>query len=175
MHYMRLRRHGDLNANDRGAPVLGTCSVDGCNGPAYCKTLCHGHYSRLRRGAPLDGPIRPRNTPTGTHKKCPKCDTVKDLSAFAKTKGGRTSSWCKECLRYGRKKMYYGLSRDQYDAMIAGGCSVCGSHERLHVDHNHATGAVRGILCSPCNVALGYLRDDPERIDALAAYARHHS
>lgn len=71
--------------------------------------------------------------------------------------------------------MFYGLSREEYDELIAGGCSVCGSHERLHVDHSHTTGAVRGILCSPCNVALGYLCDDPKRIEALAAYARRHA
>ena len=45
-----------------------------------------------------------------------------------------------------------------------GVCAICqrakGISRRLAVDHNHATGAVRGLLCAPCNQFIGYLRDD---------------
>lgn len=70
----------------------------------------------------------------------------------------------------------YGISPEQYDAMFArqnGGCAVCGAppgRRRLAVDHNHATGVVRGLLCSSCNTALGSLRDDPFLIRSLAVY-----
>jgi hypothetical protein len=61
----------------------------------------------------------------------------------------------------------YGVSVAQYDEMLAkqgGGCAICrvaGDHPRnrgngaLHVDHDHKTGRVRGILCATCNTALG--------------------
>lgn len=49
-------------------------------------------------------------------------------------------------------------------------CEACGSTVKLCVDHDHETGAVRGILCGACNMALGLLRDDPEVLRALTKY-----
>jgi len=52
-----------------------------------------------------------------------------------------------------------------------GPCEACGRLAApLHLDHDHATGAVRGWLCGPCNRALGLLQDSPERCRQLAAY-----
>lgn len=52
------------------------------------------------------------------------------------------------------------------------GCALplVGSLNRLHVDHDHKTGHVRGILCDHCNFALGFLADDPARIMGLLEY-----
>lgn len=78
----------------------------------------------------------------------------------------------------------YGMTEAQYDAMLAeqgGACAVCGatkpSGPSLHfgrwcIDHDHATGRVRGLLCNTCNLALGAVKDSPEMLDALAAYVR---
>ncbi len=49
-------------------------------------------------------------------------------------------------------------------------CEVCGSTEDLHVDHGHDHGYIRGILCSGCNKAEGFLRGNPELARALASY-----
>jgi hypothetical protein len=59
-------------------------------------------------------------------------------------------------------------------------CDVCGKpppSNKLGVafDHDHETGAFRGWLCGPCNSALGLVQDDPERLEALAAYLRSHA
>jgi hypothetical protein len=57
-----------------------------------------------------------------------------------------------------------------------GCCKICGvteedaSGKRLHVDHNHATGQVRGLLCTRCNTAIGKFKDDPEIIRNAIAY-----
>lgn len=79
-------------------------------------------------------------------------------------------------------KRTYGITNDDYDHMLerqSGVCAVCGdppfrltpkSQPRLHVDHCHATGNVRGLLCSRCNHALGHAKDDPERLRNLAVY-----
>lgn len=67
--------------------------------------------------------------------------------------------------RWLRKK--YGLTPEEYERLLAaqgGGCACCGaksnrSGRRLFVDHDHATGAVRGLLCNPCNAGIGHLGD----------------
>jgi hypothetical protein len=54
-----------------------------------------------------------------------------------------------------------------------GTCAVCPG-EAQHVDHDHETGLVRGILCFNCNQALGIARDVPKTLRALAAYLEVH-
>ena len=63
----------------------------------------------------------------------------------------------------------YGLEPGDYGRLyLAQGqlCAICrratGASRKLSVDHDHATGYVRGLLCRPCNTTLGHLRDDPE-------------
>jgi hypothetical protein len=79
-------------------------------------------------------------------------------------------------------KRKYGLTIEQYDAMLAaqaGGCAICGEPPRddieLHVDHDHTTGAVRGLLCFRCNNAIGDLREATELFEAAAAYLDRHA
>ena len=78
-------------------------------------------------------------------------------------------------------KALYGVSLEQYWEMLAaqgGRCLGCGALEadrpegsrKWPVDHNHVTGAVRGILCSPCNRALGLVRDDTATLLRLVDY-----
>jgi len=72
----------------------------------------------------------------------------------------------------------YGLSKDEYWAMVdrqAGLCAICNVvMERVCVDHNHATKQVRGLLCHHCNVTLGLMKEDPERLERAAEYIRSH-
>lgn len=76
-------------------------------------------------------------------------------------------------LAQGLKK--YGLSLEKYSEMLkdcGGLCMICGgtpsgmsnSRSRLHVDHDHVTGKVRGLLCGSCNVGLGHFNHDPIRL-----------
>ena len=77
----------------------------------------------------------------------------------------------------------YGITLAQYRDRLAeqgGVCAICNTPEVtapnvFHVDHNHVTGAVRKLLCQKCNVAIGLLDDDPERMEKAAAYIREHS
>ncbi len=55
-----------------------------------------------------------------------------------------------------------------------GVCALCKRRKPKHVDHDHKTGEVRGILCFNCNRALGYVRDDPMALYALADYLEFH-
>lgn len=61
----------------------------------------------------------------------------------------------------------YGLTSEQYEALYeaqGGVCYICqratGAKKKLAVDHDHATGYVRGLCCGPCNSILAHLRDD---------------
>jgi hypothetical protein len=75
-----------------------------------------------------------------------------------------------------RKK--YGITLEQYEDMLAaqdGCCAICkraveAAPRRLHVDHDHVTGRVRGILCYLCNTGLGVFKDDVERMRAAIEY-----
>lgn len=50
-------------------------------------------------------------------------------------------------------------------------CAICGEfREMLHVDHNHTTGDVRGLLCPNCNKGLGFFKDDVTRLWNAIAY-----
>jgi hypothetical protein len=68
--------------------------------------------------------------------------------------------------RHALKKLY-GITPEQWDEMYEtqeGRCLICGKKpraKRLHVDHCHETGAVRGLLCSPCNSGIAHLNHDP--------------
>ena len=76
-------------------------------------------------------------------------------------------------------KRTYSLTPDDWQALHdrqGGLCALCkipgrvGKHGKLHVDHDHETGRVRGLLCGACNVALGVLGDTSRRIEAVLAY-----
>ena len=75
----------------------------------------------------------------------------------------------------------HGLTLDEYDRMLeaqGGVCAICGAPPRpdiaLHVDHDHQTGARRGLLCFRCNNALGDFNDDSERLVAGSEYLFDH-
>ena len=75
----------------------------------------------------------------------------------------------------------YRMTVDQFNAMVEaqdGVCAICGGppqkRERLCVDHDHDTGAIRALLCGQCNSGIGLLGDDPARLEAAIAYLRAH-
>ena len=65
---------------------------------------------------------------------------------------------------------------DEYEALLAsqgGVCVICGlppRSRRLDVDHDHRTGAIRGLLTHRCNQGLQMFNDDPERLRRAADY-----
>ena len=81
-------------------------------------------------------------------------------------------------------RAFYGITVAEYDALLArqgGGCAICGNDEpaehgrtgkkfKLSVDHDHATGRVRGLLCQRCNRAIGLLGDDPVLLQRAIGY-----
>ena len=86
-------------------------------------------------------------------------------------------------IRMGRKqslKVRYNLTEEQVIEMHnkqEGLCAICGSTIskcNQHIDHDHKTGKIRGLLCSRCNHAIGYFNDNPEYMEAGAKYIRNN-
>lgn len=79
--------------------------------------------------------------------------------------------------RGGHLKRKFGLTPEQYDEMLRrqkGRCWICGhgpaEGQSLDVDHDHATGEVRALLCRNCNQGLGKFYENPELLTTAAAY-----
>lgn len=120
-------------------------------------------------------------------KTCPNCGATKLEGEFFR-KGSRRQSWCKVCttrrrrdwgrenprkIQRHRLKNRYGMTPEQQLEMLESQdwtCVLCPADLRngFHTDHDHATGAVRGMLCRRCNHRLGWV----ERIGLknIAAY-----
>ncbi len=82
--------------------------------------------------------------------------------------------------RKARLKHHYGLTPEDFDRMMleqGGTCAICeqpfaNKPYEPHIDHCHETGEVRGLLCSPCNVALGRFEREkwPEKAQMYLGY-----
>ena len=78
-----------------------------------------------------------------------------------------------------RRLQQLGITEDEYLGLLeiqGGQCAICKADQpwsrstTWHVDHDHITGEVRGLLCSRCNRGLGYFRDDPALLNRAIDY-----
>lgn len=143
---------------------------------SYCSAHC---YHEGRKEA----------TAGRTEKPCSRCKVVKPLADFQfdKTTSDRIKAACRECTNGDYRawfiKSRYGISLEEYATMLeqqGGVCAICGTDETFDgksfpVDHDHTTGKVRGILCGSCNLGIGQLGDDPDRLIAAAEYLKRHA
>ena len=109
-----------------------------------------------------------------------KCKECKREAVYASREANPVSY---ERRRAERLWSLYRIRPEQFDAQLelqGNGCAICHedlSHDplaeearRAHVDHDHDTGANRGILCPPCNLMLGNARDRPDVLRRAADY-----
>lgn len=83
----------------------------------------------------------------------------------------------------GQLKAKFGITLETYNSMLAAQnncCPICNRNQyelkiNMAVDHCHTSLKIRGLLCDPCNKALGYLRDNPEFAENAAIYLRKAS
>ncbi len=108
--------------------------------------------------------------------------------ALDKKRAADRAAYAKDPLRdkdYQLRKRY-GITLDEYRGLIArqgGQCAVCltipvGVKQKtrtLHVDHDHATGRVRGLLCDSCNRGMGLLGDNPQTFLRAVDYLYRHA
>lgn len=81
-----------------------------------------------------------------------------------------------------RRLKYLGFGPGTFELALrvqSNRCAICSADfagmesKRIHADHDHATGRARGVLCGNCNVAIGLLKESPERLLAAVRYLEH--
>jgi Autographiviridae endonuclease VII len=186
-HYARKRRKGTTDDTRKNA--RGICSVDDCSEPHQALGLCYAHWKSQRTKAQrLQRKVK-------ESRRCGSCGNPVDPSRRYRGPVSYCSRTCKEKAwvagggnRVAALKWYYkdryGLTQEEVAALLVsqgGGCAICGTtdpkgrHSGFHVDHDHATGVVRGILCHGCNVSLGHFRDHVDLLEAAIAYLKRNS
>jgi len=133
---------------------------------------------------------------------CSVCKVRKPLEDFppAKNTLSKRHGRCRECKRSGERqyqktKKYLSrrttwewnnhgiidMTRERFEELFElqeGKCAICGTLENILnramcVDHDHETGLARGLLCTKCNVALGYFGDNLEIIERAINYMKN--
>lgn len=176
------------------------CDVEDCSAAASAKGYCPKHYQRVRRTGHPTLVIREcrecREAFTyeagkGRHRVlCDECVQAhvkarrvryNHRQAMARTDEPEFQVRL-DAYRFRSNIRQYGITPEDFDAMLAaqnGRCAICGeppdpdgkgAYSRLHIDHDHQTGVVRGLLCGRCNQGLGYFKDDPARLSAAIDY-----
>lgn len=124
-----------------------------------------GSYGNTGRGQGWNNAVK-------TH--CPKGHEYTDENTYVWN--GKRS--CRQCAALSSRRVLlkkYGLTTTDFEAMVAhqgNGCAICSVPFRNtpHIDHDHSTGQVRGLLCYSCNVAVGNFKDDPQLLLNAAKY-----
>lgn len=161
----------------------------------YCRPcrILRDEASRRKRLGPRRIRLQPPDlfVPEG-HKWCPDCNDVKPLREFPTNRSASSGymTSCKPChnartrasleanggARNYHLRRRYGITVEHYNKMFAeqdGLCAICQEAPAEHVDHDHKTGKVRGLLCFNCNGALGQFRDRPDLMLLGATYLMH--
>jgi nitrate/TMAO reductase-like tetraheme cytochrome c subunit len=124
--------------------------------------------------------------------RCISCNKIKDIQEFnlEKTKAGNEyyRTKCKKCRNLYRvaskRQREHGMSLEEYNDLLNEQkylCAICGTDltqldtREVHLDHNHETGKIRGILCGHCNLGIGHFSDDISRLQSAIDYLQEHS
>lgn len=158
-HYRRFKKYGD--SDKVHIFIAKICYVDKCDKQSRSKGLCELHYRRLKK--------------TGT------TDLVKIKKVCSIPLCARKHVAKGFCgLHYEMKTQK--ISIDEKTMTIinehSGKCDICSTdipgfgRKKLCIDHDHITGAFRGMLCQKCNLGLGNFNDDPNLLKKAIKYLR---
>jgi Recombination endonuclease VII len=166
----------------------------------YCR-LCFGSIAKAsyrKRQSEQGKQVRERRDLPEGFKYCPRCEEIKLVEQFGRNRSARSglTAYCLPChnevgadnriknhgtTRNFQLKRRYGVTETEVEAIRKRQgriCVICLRSPSAHVDHDHETGQMRGVLCFSCNGALGQFQDDPWRLRQAADYLerrlRHH-
>ena len=168
-HYRRSRKSSVVRSRQPCATCGGAIGEGRSPLTVYCSPSCRAASKNARvENRPVRGraevcEVCGELLPDGSHRRMVLCSA--------------------ECRKEQRRRVarrawlwnLYGLTSEDYDRILArqgGGCAGCGRKDRLCVDHDKATGVVRGVLCSSCNIGIGWLGHNVDRMERLVSYLR---
>lgn len=135
--------------------------------------------SRCKQDKPEDEFYRNNKRPRGRQSQCKSCDGARgrDPLVIAQRKA--------YAARHGRGfrlRRMYGVGEEWYNTKAEHQgdlCAICGTTDRPRydqwfIDHNHATGTPRSLLCGNCNGGLGFFQDSPHLLAIAIAYLESH-
>jgi hypothetical protein len=148
------------------------CSASECSRRCHSNGLCSLHFQRWKRTGRLDD-----------WRACKGCGTLIPI-----TTGPAACNDCRAAKHRATERKLrlwadYRLGSGGYARLLAkqgGRCAICRTrdpgrgHKHFSVDHDHVTEQVRGLLCHSCNVGIGHLGDDPQRLRLAATYIEKH-
>lgn len=162
-------------------PVLPSKPCESCGaviveprpGARFCSNRCK-NAARIKADSARRAAIRATRT-------CGQCGiSIAHMRANARwcsTSCAARAKRTPEKRRFHLLKYKYGMTPEDFDALLerqSGRCAICRTDtpgvKGWAVDHSHADGHVRGILCTPCNTGLGHFRDDVIRLQAAISY-----
>ena len=164
-----------------------TCLTPECSQSGHARGLCTSCYAKAWRSGSLPPPLQTdRHTLTEVDEVarraiCSQCGPVDFRPRVGRVHECMTvrrrqhTKRSKEARRRWKIKEKYGLTPDGLDELRRlqnGACAICSDvpDEPLHVDHDHSTSEVRGLLCRRCNLGLGFFKDDQILLDLAKLY-----
>lgn len=116
---------------------------------------------------------------TNNPRTCTKCLISQPIENFALEHNKYNNSWrrrqCNTCRAKYSQRLRYKITETQQQQLLSNAqCAICHAIHNLNIDHCHKTGKVRGILCFPCNVTLGRLKENITTLRNMISYLEEH-
>lgn len=150
------------------------CGNDKGHNQSYCSRKCYAaHRMKNRKVLP-------------TTKVCGACNRELSMDEYPtdNSRWDHKYPYCKDCANaksrsrnHAVRLQRHGLSSNEYDTLLDlqnGICAICDRPSKLHIDHDHATGKVRGLLCRSCNHGLGNFKDDTTILVSAIKYLNNN-
>lgn len=169
----KVHARGFCGSHYQSARIAGlatNCLAEGCKRNSHTRGYCNMHYKRASQGREINAPAPQERG---------------RLTTCLITGCERPYSYRGACTKHGNLLWMTSLTVLQLDHLYATtpACEICKrefpSDRERHIDHDHACcgyskkqcgQCIRGLLCSPCNLALGNMEDDLDRLSSAIAY-----
>ena len=160
--------------------------------PIDYRALTHKTCSSCKRNLPVACFNREVDTTAKVHgwryrsrcRECNKADCRRYGTTNRDRRNARLRAWrkknpekAKENDTRGRLRKSYGLTADQVELMRRsqdGKCAICRKNTKLFIDHCHRTGKIRELLCNRCNLILGIIETNKDRLTTFNDYIAKH-